>query len=179
MVDTLSHAAWGWATLRWRGPRSAWLGALAGAAPDLLYFVPAKIQSWILDGPRQLFVEQDPHIWRAFGPPLPAPVQRAYDTFYVWTHSGVVLLAACIALAALGARRWLWLALPYALHLGLDVLTHERHEPRLLHPLSSWIFRGLAWGDPRVFVPHLALLVVTLVAVREQHGRRVQIRPLP
>jgi membrane-bound metal-dependent hydrolase YbcI (DUF457 family) len=60
---------------------------------------------------------------------------------------------------ATGKRRWLWLAIPYALHIVMDVPTHERYNTQPFWPLASWQITGLSWGDPRIFFPHLAILI--------------------
>jgi hypothetical protein len=79
-----------------------------------------------------------------------------------------VLLTRC--------RRWAWLAVPYALHILMDLPTHERYEGRPFHPLSDWHVIGLSWGDPRIFWPNVFALVVALWAVNRR--RRVE-RPAP
>jgi membrane-bound metal-dependent hydrolase YbcI (DUF457 family) len=73
-----------------------------------------------------------------------------------------VLGAATAALALTPFRRWCWLAVPYALHVLMDLPTHERYEGRPFYPLSDWHFIGLTWGDPRIFWPNLAALLVAL-----------------
>lgn len=72
-MDTLSHAFWGHAATRWRGPKTARWGALTGAAPDLLYNGAAIIGTLITDGPLGLAVlrSENTAIWREDGPPLP------------------------------------------------------------------------------------------------------------
>jgi hypothetical protein len=43
-MDVLSHGLWGYAVLRWRGPRSARWGFLAGVVPDVLFFLPGLLR---------------------------------------------------------------------------------------------------------------------------------------
>jgi hypothetical protein len=171
MVDTLSHAVWGWVITRHRGPQSAVLGALAGALPDILWFVPTKIEALIEEGWSGLSSLCEPGIWRADGPPLPPSLAEAYADVYVWTHSLVVLGAVCGLAACTRARRHLWLAVPYAFHILIDVPTHERYRTPLLHPFSDFTFHGVSWGDPRVFFPHLVLLAVAVACVAWRHRR--------
>lgn len=168
-MDTFSHGGWGYAALRWRGRRAAWAGALAGAAPDLLYFIPSAVERVVERGPRAFFVARDPGIWRAAGPPLPPELMEAYHRYYVWTHSLVVLALAAGLLYLAGKRSWLWLALPYALHIVMDVPTHERYLTRPFHPLSDWSFFGLSWSDPRIFWPNVVLLVLVLLWQRRRY----------
>ena len=72
-MDTLSHALWGYASLRWRGPRSARWGLLTGAAPDLLYARAVALHRWYTEGwdGFRLTGRYDPAIWRRGGPPMP------------------------------------------------------------------------------------------------------------
>lgn len=168
-MDTFSHAAWGAATLRSarkdaRAGKSQrtipwWVAALAGAAPDLLFFIPSRLEQFWLRGWAGLPISAEPGIWREGGPPLPAELVVAYHRYYVKTHSLVLLALACGVLWATGRRRWLWLAVPYALHIVMDVPTHERYNTQPFWPLASWQITGLSWGDPRIFFPHLAVLI--------------------
>ena len=173
-MDTLSHAAYGYAVLHRRRRAVALAGALAGAAPDILFFVPSRVEIAFESGlARALSLGGESGIWRAGGPPLPPELVEAYWRYYVWTHSLVVLAvaAAAWALLAPSRREWLWLAVPYALHVFMDVPTHERYETRPFHPLWDAHVRGLSWGDPRIFVPNLAVLAVTFLWIR-RHRRR-------
>ncbi|HSL24095.1 MAG TPA: metal-dependent hydrolase [Vicinamibacterales bacterium] len=167
-MDTFSHAAWGYAVLRGarKGTRAGdsqrrirwWGAALAGAAPDLLFAIPLAVQRMLGLGTPPPAVSPGPDIWRADGPPMPQYLLEAYDRYYVKSHSLVLLACACAILWASGRRRWLWLAVPYALHIALDVPTHERFQTQPFWPLWSWRMQGLAWGDPRIFFPNLAVL---------------------
>ncbi|MFQ5928068.1 MAG: hypothetical protein ACE5MK_00095 [Acidobacteriota bacterium] len=171
-MDTFSHAAWGYAALRWRGPQAARLGALAGAGPDLLYLIPSKIEQVFDKGWTALFVSRTPGIWRAHGPPLPPDLVEAYRSYYVYTHSLVIVTLVLGILLLLGKRRWLWFALPYTLHIVMDVPTHERYLTPIFYPLSDWTFLGLSWADPRIFWPNvIALLTVFTWIWWKYHGQ--------
>ena len=95
-MDTFSHAAWGYAAL-YRQPRLRWWGALAGAAPDLLWFIPSTIERVIERGWGAMTVGSDRGIWRADGPPLPPELVESYFRYYIYTHS-LVLLAVVVAI---------------------------------------------------------------------------------
>lgn len=160
-MDTLSHAAWGYAVLNRRGRPLALAGALAGALPDLLYFIPSRIEQIVERGWSGLFIGREPGIWRANGPPMPPELIEAYHRYYVATHSLVLLGVVVLILLVSRARRWAWLGLPYALHIAMDIPTHERYLTQPLYPLSDWTFVGLAWVDPRIFWPNVAALALT------------------
>lgn len=159
-MDTLSHAAWGYLTLRWRGKKAAFLAGVSGAAPDLLYFIPSKTEQILETGWSALSLERDPRIWRADGPPLPPELVEAYHTYYVYTHSLVILCLVAALLLFLGKRSWMWFTLPYGLHIAMDIPTHERYLTPILYPLSNWTVSGLSWADARIFWPNLIALLI-------------------
>jgi hypothetical protein len=158
-MDVVSHALWGYAALHRHADLRRW-GALAGAMPDLLWFVPSTIERVAARGWSAVATGSDRHIWRADGPPLPPDLVSAYFKYYIYTHSLVVLGAITAAVLLSRWRRWAWLAVPYALHILMDIPTHERYQTRPLHPLSSWQFDGLSWADPRIFWPNVVALAV-------------------
>jgi hypothetical protein len=159
-MDVFSHAAWGYAALNSK-PGLRWWGALAGAAPDLLWFIPSTIERVASRGWSALAIGSDRRIWRADGPPLPPELVEAYFDYYIYTHSLVILAIATVVLRFTRWRPYAWLALPYALHILMDIPTHERYQTRPFHPISSWQFDGLTWTDPRIFWTNAAALVVT------------------
>jgi hypothetical protein len=171
-MDTFSHAAWGYASIHDR-PGLGWWGALAGAAPDLLWFIPSRAEQVIEKGWAGLAVPRERNIWRADGPPLPPELVEAYHRYYVYTHS-LLLLAVIIGLVLTTRwRRWAWLAVPYALHILMDIPTHERYQTQPFYPLSSWHVNGLTWADPRIFWPNVvALVLVYAWILRHRLGTR-------
>ena len=175
-MDTFSHAGWGFVVSKHK--RMGWWGALAGAMPDLLFFIPSRIEMLIERGWAGLGVGGEPGIWRADGPPLPPELVEAYWRYYVWSHSLVMLGAATSIVLLTRFRRWAWLAVPYALHILMDLPTHERYEGRPFYPLSDWHVIGLSWGDPRIFWPNVAALLLALWFVNRRRtqntGHRTQ-----
>lgn len=171
-MDTFSHAAWGYAALRWRGSKAGRIGALLGAAPDLLFFIPLQIETFVKDGRPSMLVPRDPGIWRSDGPPLPPDLARAYHDYYVYTHSLVVLAAVLGLLLVIKKRHWLWFAIPYAFHIMLDLFTHERYLTPIFFPLSDWTFSGLAWSDLRIYVPNLIALALVYTWIWRRYRPR-------
>jgi LexA-binding, inner membrane-associated putative hydrolase len=158
-MDTVSHAAWGFATLHSRNDLR-WWGALAGALPDLLWFIPSTVERMLARGWAGAAMGSDRTIWRADGPPLPPELVESYFRYYVYSHSLVLLAVATLLLMARTRwRTYAWLAIPYALHIVMDIPTHERYQTQPFYPLSSWRFDGLTWTDPRIFWPNLCALV--------------------
>ncbi len=170
-MDIVSHAGWGYATLRWRGEKASRIGALVGAAPDLLAFVPSAARRVLHDGwnasPR---MERDPSFWRQAGP-LPPDLQYVYDHYYVFTHSLVILLGVCGLLWLLRKRSWLWFAIPYGLHILMDIPTHVRFQTPFLYPLSRWTLQGVSWSEPWILLPNWILLILTLWWCRRRYAK--------
>jgi hypothetical protein len=164
-MDVFSHALWGYAVLRWRGPRTARWGALFGAAPDLLFFIPGLLRHIAAHGTAALttpFVGRDPNIWHRDGPPLPPQLVDTYDHYYVLTHSLVIL--AVLALAWWLLRRGsAWLLVPCWLHILMDIPTHElgKYQTPIFFPVSGVMFDGMAWNRPPVLIADAAGLLVT------------------
>jgi membrane-bound metal-dependent hydrolase YbcI (DUF457 family) len=169
-MDTFSHAAWGYAALH-REPRLRWWGALAGAAPDLLWFIPSTVQRVIEHGWGALTMGSDRGIWRSDGPPLPPQLVESYFRYYIYTHSLVLLAVVTGALLATRWRRYAWLAIPYALHIVMDIPTHERYQTQPFYPLSSWQVEGLTWADPRIFWPNVVALVLVYAWILLERSR--------
>ena len=142
MMDVVSHAAWGYAALHRRPAIRWWWAALAGAMPDLLWFVPSAIERVAARGWAGLAAGSDRSIWRADGPPLPPELVALYFKYHVYTHSLVVLAIVTAAILLTRWRRLAWLAIPYALHIAMDIPTHERYQTQPFYPLSSWQFEG-------------------------------------
>ena len=169
-MDVFSHALWGYAALHRDAGLRRW-GALAGAMPDLLWFVPSAIERASARGWSAVAITGDRSIWRADGPPLPADLVAAYFKYYVYTHSLVLLGAITAAVLLTRWRRLAWLAIPYALHIAMDIPTHERYQTRPFHPLSEWQVDGLSWADPRIFWPNVAALAIVYAWVLTRRRR--------
>lgn len=176
-MDTFSHAGWGFASLRWRGSRPGWMGALAGSAPDLLFYLPYAVEQTLAEGLRSLLLTGPPEMWKIGGPPLPPILAAAYGRYYVYTHSLVLLGLALVLLFVARQRRLLWLGIPYGLHILMDIPTHERFAVQPFFPLSDWAYVGLSWGDPRIFWPQLLLLIGTLIWIRTKSRQKRTNRP--
>lgn len=162
-MDTLSHAAWGYASVRKNGKKMAWWGAVAGAAPDLLTFGPFYIWKFTTKG-WEAFSHWGKHssnIWRKGGPPLPSQILESY-AIYNFSHSLIVLGLLLLLLFFLfkRLRPWLWLGIPYGLHIVMDIFTHERYLTPFLFPISDYTFEGISWGRPIIFYPNLVSLAL-------------------
>jgi hypothetical protein len=161
-MDVVSHALWGYALLRWRGPRSARWGALSGAAPDLLFGGASFLHNLATHGWHGLASTfgRNPAMWRRGGPDLPPEMLYAYDHYYVFTHSLVILATVAVAWSMV-RRRVSWLFLPWAVHILMDIPLHERYLTQFLFPLSSWCIAGYAWNRPLPLLINWTALLLT------------------
>jgi membrane-bound metal-dependent hydrolase YbcI (DUF457 family) len=171
-MDVLSHALWGYAALRWRGPRTARWGALAGAAPDMLFFIPGLLHQVAMRGLGAVIssAPRDHHIWYKDGPPLPPDLVDTYVHYYVFTHSLVVLAVLALVWWLL-RRRAVWLLVPCWLHILMDIPTHERYLTPMFFPVSGFTVMGYAWSRPPMLIANAAALLVVYALVFWRYWR--------
>jgi hypothetical protein len=182
-MDTFSHALWGYASVRWRGPRTARWALLTGSAPDLIFGAVSITGRFLTKGWEGLRPagERDPRIWLRDGPPMPADLLEDYHNYYVWSHSLVLLAVLGIAWYAI-RRRPPWLLLPWTLHIVMDIPAHERYLTPFLYPLSNWTFEGISWGRWPVLALNwgsLALTYAMLYARYWSRHRKPRTEPWP
>jgi membrane-bound metal-dependent hydrolase YbcI (DUF457 family) len=161
-MDVLSHALWGYAVLRWRGPRTARWGLLAGAAPDLLFYIPGLLRQIAQRGLAALTapVGGGRNIWLKDGPVQPPELIDIYDHYYVLTHS-LVLVGVLALVWWLFKRRSVWFLLPVLLHILMDIPTHERYLTPMFFPISGFVVMGYAWSRPPLLIANWIALLVT------------------
>lgn len=107
-----------------------WWAALFGALPDLLGSAPGFFHLLFAQG-----ILWGTDTWQ-FMP------QWTRDAYHL-SHSLLGLGIMSVALAAV-SKQWLILALPYAIHLALDLVTH------VTDPLARLFFPFVPWGSARV-----------------------------
>lgn len=180
-MDVFSHAIYGYATLRWRGPKSGWLGALLGAAPDLLYSGAAIIRRVVRDGWSGLGSGggSDRSVWLRDGPPLPPDLVADYNDFYRYTHSlGILAMLAFVWFAL--RRKPPWVLLPWLLHILMDIPSHERYLTPVFFPFSDFTVMGMSWSRPPMLIANAVLLItVEIIMYWFFWRKRKQPRPAP
>jgi hypothetical protein len=160
-MDIISHALWGYAVLRWRGPRSARWGALVATVPDLFWSAGTLRVYVVNNGSKKILSAFGRgEMYLKDGPPLPPHLIDAYYNFYVYSHSFVILALLGLVWYLLRLRPP-WLLLPWALHIAMDIPTHERYQTPFLFPLSGWTIEGWGWVRPPVYLTNWAALVAT------------------
>jgi hypothetical protein len=157
-MDTLSHALWGLGLFGQRG--RPWLALVFGALPDLMSF-------GIL-----LVIRVATGAFEA-GPPHQASIPGWTFIAYNTGHS---LLLASVLTAAVFAR---WRSVGFAMiawpfHILLDFPFHSREffPTKIFWPLSDITFDGISWGQPWVWFPNVAGLLILLSYRWVQRRRR-------
>ncbi|HYF62049.1 MAG TPA: hypothetical protein VD886_04500 [Herpetosiphonaceae bacterium] len=171
-MDVFSHAVYGYAVARWRGPKMGWLGALAGAAPDLLYGGAALLRRVYRQGWSGALntSARDNAIWLKDGPPMPADLIADYNDFYRYTHSLVILLLISLLWYAI-RRNPPWLMLAPLLHVVMDIPVHERYLTPMFFPLSDFTVVGVSWGKPPILIANMVALIAVMVTMYWKYWR--------
>ena len=166
----MSHSLWGVALFRSRV--RWWAAAAFGALPDIIAFLPARIQELVEGNPN---LSHEPRPLSAY----PAITMPLYD----FSHSlfGLAIVGAATWLILGAAPSWarrrdaspqsasrgvvtLFCIGPWALHLAVDAPLHtaDFFPTPLFWPFSDMVVSGIAWAQPAVWLPNLALLAVAL-----------------
>ncbi|MFA6553568.1 MAG: hypothetical protein WCT27_04010 [Patescibacteria group bacterium] len=130
-MDTVSHGAWGALIVRKTG-LVGW-ALLTGALPDILpalyelarhpvKFIRGLINKSLADNP-----------------------SRMYLTIYHWAHSLLPISFVTLLVLIFAPARSI-LAVPYYMHIFLDIFTHRgKWATRIFYPFSDFHFDGTDW----------------------------------
>ncbi|MFA5051615.1 MAG: hypothetical protein WC544_00960 [Patescibacteria group bacterium] len=130
-MDTISHSAWGALVVRKAG-LVGW-AVLTGALPDI---IPALYE--LARRPRKFIHDL---ITKSLGD-NPSDI---YLRIYHWSHSLLPISVVTLAVRVFAPTYWL-LAIPYYLHIFLDIFTHRgKWATRIFYPVSDFHFEGLDW----------------------------------
>lgn len=152
-MDILSHGLWGGLAVGRENKKSFWGAFAFGVFPDVFAFgLPFShlVFSLLSGGAGEVVTEH------ASGHPnIPAYTYGLYDI----SHSLVVFLAIFLLVWAV-RRKPLWEMSAWGLHIALDIFTHnDKFFPTpFLWPVSDFYVNGIAWGQPLIFFPNVALL---------------------
>jgi len=169
-MDIVAHALWTAGAAvplrrRLRRPVSVEWAVFWGVFPDVFSFaIPALVRIW----------------WYATGTTsslLPDPKGPQHFQF-VWTlyyasHS-LIVFAAMFAVAGLLARRPILEMLAWALHILIDIPTHQGiFALHFLWPFSSYGFSGLRWENHWFMAANYTalLLLYSLIGIRAMKQR--------
>jgi len=141
-MDLFAHALWTAAATT--GVRRKWLQPISlkwaifwGIFPDIFSFaVPAVVRIWWYATGTTHSLKPDPN--------GPQHFQFVWQLYYC-SHS-FVIFGIVFALVWLVARRPVWEMLAWALHIAVDLFTHQGiFALHFLWPLSSHGFSGIRW----------------------------------
>ncbi|MEK7159826.1 MAG: metal-dependent hydrolase [Patescibacteria group bacterium] len=151
-MDIISHGLWSGFAFGRKNKKLYWWAIGFGLMPDLFSF-------GILSAAKVLGLTSGPD-WEQ-GLPDPMEIPQIIHTLYNITHS-LIVFALVFGLV------WFWLRKPFfpmlgwGLHLLMDIPTHSAafFPTPFLWPLSDFTVNGIGWGQPIIFYPNIALLVI-------------------
>ncbi|MFQ5900907.1 MAG: hypothetical protein ACE5IH_05065 [Thermodesulfobacteriota bacterium] len=160
-MDVFSHTLWGYGLFGHRGRPG--LAALFGALPDVLAFAPFTII--------QIFNGE-------YTPGPPSLDVLPYWTFltYDFTHS-FVSVAIVFGLCFSFRKDILFPLLSWPFHILLDFPFHtkEYFPAHIFWPISNFYVDGISWGNPWVWYPNLAGVLIVL-GWRFKNKKKVKIQ---
>ncbi len=151
-MDFVSHGLWGGIAFGKKSKKFFLKSFLIGIAPDVLSFGP--FFTLTLLGFIQL-----PN-FRA-GPHDPNSFPPFIYWFYDVTHSLIVFAFVFLVLYLILKKPFLPL-LAWGLHIFMDIFTHsfEFFPTPFLWPISDFKLDMWMWGNPRIFIPNVVILVI-------------------
>ena len=148
-MDTFSHAFWGRGLFGYRG--RPWLALFFGAFPDLFSF-------GIL-----ILIRLSTFQFSAGPPPIETIPWWLFINYDI-SHSFVSAFTAILIVSRF--RKDLAFAmLGWPFHILLDFPFHTRayFPSKIFWPLSDFTVDGISWGQPKVWLPNLAGLILLYV----------------
>lgn len=152
-MDVISHGLWGGVTVGRRSRKSFWTAFAFGVAPDVIAFGPFLVNR---------LLHQGAEFFEHFGKkPDPSLIPAYVHSLYNVTHS-LIVFAAAFALVWLLRRKPLVEMWAWALHVCMDIFTHNGafFPTPFLWPASDFHVNGIPWSTPLIFFPNLFLLAV-------------------
>ena len=156
-MDILSHGLWGGIAFGRKSKQNFIIAFLFGILPDFLSFGPLFISQIFVPSLR---VRPDYTSGHPDLTLLPHYVTQIYD----YTHSLVIFLLVFLIVWAI-LRKQYFLLLEWPMHVLYDFPFHTNafFPTPFLWPISNITIDGIAWGNPRVFIPNWILLIVLYI----------------
>jgi len=150
-MDVISHGLWGGVAFGRKNPKNFILAFLVGFAPDALsfgIFMLARIFGFSNSNFSGGHMDQ-------------SLVPQYIHILYNITHS-LFVFGAVFLLVWLLLKKPLWLLGAWGLHILVDIPSHsfDFFPTPFLWPISNFKIDGIGWGNPIIFFPNLALLVL-------------------
>jgi len=153
-MDIFNHGLWSYAIFHnSKNYKDKIAAAAFGILPDFVSFFPATVYM-IVNGmySRQSFFSGTSWVF-----------SYAFAS-YNYTHS-LVIFALAVLLVYAWKRKVYLPMLMWGLHILMDIFTHpDFFKTPIFYPLSDYnVPWGIRWGDPRIFFPNYALLIIVFV----------------
>lgn len=163
-MDVLAHSLWTNVMYKFipatqSDKRTTWWGIFFDVWPDLFAFGPGFIYvfyHWIFQSGYSLS-QSDSMI----------PLNDLSLKLYNYSHS-LIIWGVIVAAIWIYRRRFPWVLLGWALHIGIDLLSHtkEFYPTPWLFPLSDFHINGVSWGTPVfMIINYASLLLVYLLLI--------------
>lgn len=150
-MDVISHGLWGGIAFGRKNPKNYLIAFLIGMSPDAFsfgIFMLARIMGFskvdFFSGHMdQSLVPQYVHI------------------LYNFTHSLLIFFIVFFLVWFIFKKPY-WLLGAWGLHILIDIPTHSFSffPTPFLWPFSNFMVNGIGWGNPIIFFPDVAILII-------------------
>ncbi len=154
-MDVVSHGLWGGIAFGRRSKKTYLWAFLIGVLPDLFSFGVFFVHRILI---RVGLLPQE--AFARFSPP-DSPVPLYVYNLYNITHSLIVFGVVFLLVWLMRKKPFLPLT-AWGLHVLMDIPVHSfKFFPTpFLWPISDFKVDGISWGNPIIFFPNVALLVM-------------------
>ncbi len=150
-MDFVSHSLWGGICFGRKNTALFILAASISILPDILTEGLFMILYLLKSGGMPGWEHGHPNI-----SDYPAFAQNLYNV----THS-LIIFAAVFILICIIARRPIWIAAAWGLHILIDIPTHSLtlFPTPFLWPISDFKINGIGWDNPLILIIDIILLI--------------------
>lgn len=151
-MDIISHGLYGGIAFGRKNPKNYLIAFLIGASPDLFSFGIFFVARLLGLGKENF----------AGGHMDQNLVPQYVHSLYNITHSLVVCIAVFFLVWLLLLKKPYWPLGAWFIHILIDIPSHSFafFPTPFLWPISDFKFNGIGWGDPMIFFPNVAILIL-------------------
>jgi len=150
-MDVISHGLWGGIAFGRKNPKNYITAFLIGLSPDAFSFGIFMIA-------RMLGFSK---VNFAGGHMDQSLVPEYVHILYNITHS-LIVFAVVFCLVWFFRKKPFWLLGAWGLHILIDIPSHsfDFFPTPFLWPVSDFMVNGIGWGNPIIFFPNVAILII-------------------
>lgn len=165
-MDVISHGLWGGLAFGRKSKKSFGLAFLLGVLPDIVAFGPLFVQQIFSPSLR---VRPD----YASGHPDLSLLPHYVSQIYNYSHSLVIFAIVFLIVWAIRRKPMMELS-AWGMHILFDIPVHTSSffPTPFLWPISNLHVNGVPWGDPRIFFPNWAALIILYLVWYISHKRK-------